>query len=152
MGFPTLINCTSLFPFKGLLDGILHFHSHFDRIFCKQTVGTLIRRSVLRRLIWVCNVCLCPTKKTLGLYGLTTLFFQPKGQSPLYDSVEDPNCFKHFNRTFCKQTVGTLIRSSILRCLIWVCTVCLCPTKKDARLIWVNHIILPAQRTKLIIW
>ena len=30
----------------------------------------LIRRRVLRRLIWVCTVCLCPTKRTLGIYGL----------------------------------------------------------------------------------
>ena len=25
---------------------------------------------VLLRLIWVCTVCLCPTKRTLGLYWL----------------------------------------------------------------------------------
>ena len=31
---------------------------------------TLIRRRVLRRLIWVCIVCLCPKNGTLGLYGL----------------------------------------------------------------------------------
>ena len=31
---------------------------------------TLVRRRVVRRLIWVCAVCLCPTKRTLGLYGL----------------------------------------------------------------------------------
>ena len=30
----------------------------------------LIRRRVLWRLIWVCTVCLCPTKMTLGLHGL----------------------------------------------------------------------------------
>ena len=22
------------------------------------------------RLIWVCTICLCPTKRTLGIYGL----------------------------------------------------------------------------------
>ena len=43
----------------------------FNRMLCKQTVKTLIRRRVLRRLIWVGTVCLCPTKKTLGLYGLS---------------------------------------------------------------------------------
>ena len=26
--------------------------------------------NILRRLIWVSNVCLCPTKRMLGLYGL----------------------------------------------------------------------------------
>ena len=41
-------------------------------ILCKQTVETMIRRLVLWRLIWVCTVCLCPTKRTLCLYvGLT---------------------------------------------------------------------------------
>ena len=25
------------------------------------------------RLIWVCTVCLCPTKRKLGLYGLNVL-------------------------------------------------------------------------------
>ena len=37
--------------------------------------------------------------------------------------------YSNFNSTFCKQTVETLIRCT-------VCTVCLCSTKKDARLIW----------------
>ena len=36
----------------------------------------------------------------------------------------------NFNVTFCKQTVETLIRRRILGCLIWVCTVCLCPIKR----------------------
>ena len=43
------------------------------------------------------------------------------------------------NRTFCEQTVETLI--CVLRRLIWVCAVCLCPPppkKKGARLIWVK--------------
>ena len=61
MEFPTSINKTGLFPFKGLYGGILHFYSNFNSIFCEQTVETLIRRHT-RRLIWVCNVCLCPTK------------------------------------------------------------------------------------------
>ena len=37
---------------------------------CKQKVEILIRRRVLRRLIWVCTVCLCPTKRTPNLYVL----------------------------------------------------------------------------------
>ena len=36
----------------------------------KQTVENLIRRRVLRHLIWFRTVCRCPTKRTLGLYGL----------------------------------------------------------------------------------
>ena len=43
------------------------------RAFCKQTVETLIRHRILWCLIWVCTVCLCPTKRMLGLYGLTPM-------------------------------------------------------------------------------
>ena len=43
------------------------------------------------------------------------------------------------NRTFYEQTVENLINHRVLRRLIWVCTVCLCPTKKEARLIVVNR-------------
>ena len=55
-----------------------NFIQNFERKFCqKQTVETLIRCSVLLRLIWVCTVCTCPPppkkkktkKQTLGLYG-----------------------------------------------------------------------------------
>ena len=38
------------------------------------------------------------------------------------------------NITFLKQTEETLIRRRIVRCLIRVTTVCLCPIKKDAML------------------
>ena len=55
MEFPTVINWTSPFPFSGLLGGILHFYSNFNRPFCKQTVENLIRR---------------PTKSMLGTEGL----------------------------------------------------------------------------------
>ena len=71
MDLPTHINWTSPFLLKGFLCAIFHFNPHFDRIFGRQMVETLIRRRVLRRLIWVCTVCLCPTKRTLvGVYGL----------------------------------------------------------------------------------
>ena len=36
----------------------------------------------------------------------------------------------NFYRTFCKQTVETLIRYRVLLGLIWFCTVYLCPTKR----------------------
>ena len=45
-----------------------HFYSNFDRTFCKQTVET-------RRLVLVCTVCLRPTNRMLGLYGLTLIVF-----------------------------------------------------------------------------
>ena len=70
MDLPTIINWTNPFPNLGVLSAIFHLCSNFDRIFCKQTVETLIRHRVLRRLTWVCTICLCPTKRTLGLYGL----------------------------------------------------------------------------------
>ena len=60
--FPSLIYWTGQFPFEGLLGGSFIF---------KQTVETLIKRRILRRLVWVSTVCICPTKKTLGLNGLT---------------------------------------------------------------------------------
>ena len=56
--------------FKGCKVVFFVFNSYFNRKFCKQTMDTLIRRRVLRRLIWVCTVCLCPTKRTPCLYGL----------------------------------------------------------------------------------
>ena len=67
--FPILINRVSPFPILGLLGGI--FYSIFKRNFCKQTVENLIRRHVLRGLIWFPTVCRCPTKRKLGLYGLS---------------------------------------------------------------------------------
>ena len=51
---------------QGMLGGIFHFYSSFNRIFCKQTVETLIRRHILRCLIWACTICLRPTKKVLA--------------------------------------------------------------------------------------
>ena len=54
--------------FLTLLCGIFHFYSNFNRTFFKQTVETLIRHRVL---ICVCTVSLCPTKRSLGLYGLS---------------------------------------------------------------------------------
>ena len=52
----------SIYNFR-FLGGII---SNFKRNFCKQTVESLIRRRVLRRLVWFCTVFLCPTKRTLG--------------------------------------------------------------------------------------
>ena len=39
---------------------------------CKQTVKILI--SIMRRLIWVCTVCLCPKKLTLGFTIVQIIF------------------------------------------------------------------------------
>ena len=65
MDFPTRISTTSPFPILGMLC-VFRFCSNFSRTLCKQssnfnrtlcnqTVETLIRRRVVRRLIWVCD-------------------------------------------------------------------------------------------------
>ena len=38
--------------------------------------------------------------------------------------------YSNFNRTSCKQRLESLIRHCSLYCLILVCTICLCPTKR----------------------
>ena len=50
---------------------VFHLYSNFRRNFCKQTEENLIRHRILRRLIWFCTVCWCPTKRMLGWFGLT---------------------------------------------------------------------------------
>ena len=70
MNFLTALDKMSLFQILGVLGGIYPFYSNSNRTFCEQTVETLIRCPVLQRLIWVCSICLCPTIKMLGLYGL----------------------------------------------------------------------------------
>ena len=66
-----LINWTSPFSILGVADVLLSiFIIFFYRNSYKQTVKTLIRYHILRHLIWVCTVCLCPKNGALGLYGL----------------------------------------------------------------------------------
>ena len=67
MEFPSLFNWASQFPFEWLLSGSFHLYLNVDRTFCKQTVETLIRRRIVRRLVWISTVCISPTKRTLGL-------------------------------------------------------------------------------------
>ena len=55
------------------------------------------------RLIWV-KQRICPYKRALITFSVLGIFL---------------------NRKYCKQTVRILIR-----CLIWVCTACLCPIKE----------------------
>ena len=73
MYFSIIINWVNPFPILGLLGGIFHFDSICKRNFSLQTVDTLVRRHVMWRLIYVSAVCLCPTKKTVGLNTLTCL-------------------------------------------------------------------------------
>ena len=39
----------------------------------------MIGRRILPHQIWVCTVCICPTKRMLGLYGLTNIFYKTTG-------------------------------------------------------------------------
>ena len=79
INFPISIGRTSLFQILGVFGGIFHFYSNSNRTFCEQTVETLIRLHAVRRLISVCAVCLCPTKRRLGLYGLISLYYKQCG-------------------------------------------------------------------------
>ena len=68
-----------------------NLHSIFKSTFCKQTVQNLIRRPILRRLIWVFfTVYLCPIKRMLGLNVLITMnhaFYQSISLTALYTTI-----------------------------------------------------------------
>ena len=59
MDFSTLIYWKSPFAFKQVLGVIFQVYLVLDKNCCQQTVVTLIRRCMMRRLIQVCTVCLC---------------------------------------------------------------------------------------------
>ena len=73
MKFTIIINWTGPLSLEGLLGCIFHFYLNSNRTFGKKRVETLIGRRVLWHLFWVFTVCLCPTKRTLGLNGLMQL-------------------------------------------------------------------------------
>ena len=73
MYFAISINLTSSLPILGLFGGIFHFYSNCNRQSCMQTVEALIRRHVMWRLIWVCVVCIFPTKRRQCLNRLMFL-------------------------------------------------------------------------------
>ena len=57
-----------------MLGGIFHFYLNFNRNYASNE--TLIRhRARLWRVIWVSTICLCPRKRTLGIYGLKLNYF-----------------------------------------------------------------------------
>ena len=72
MNFPISIGRTSLFQFLGGGGGIFHFYSNSNRAFCEQTMETLIRRHHLWRLICICAVCICPTKRFIWVKRLVS--------------------------------------------------------------------------------
>ena len=73
--------------FLGLSGGIFRVYSNCDRTLCMQTLDTLIRRRILRRLIWVCTVCLCPIKRTLGLCGYFVLMCFQSRSDPCFSFI-----------------------------------------------------------------
>ena len=70
MKLPTFVKWTSPFSSPGLVGVVFHYYSNFNRAFFKQKVENLIRYCSLWRLILVCTICLCPTKRTLVYYRL----------------------------------------------------------------------------------
>ena len=70
MEVPNFIDWTSLSPFSELLDVVSHFIQILIEHSVRKQLEIQIRLRIMWRLIWACPVCLCPIKKTLGLYGL----------------------------------------------------------------------------------
>ena len=68
----TFIKWTSPFSSSGLLGVVFHPYSNLNRTSCKLTVENLIKQCSLWRLKRACTIYLCPTKRTLVLYGLNT--------------------------------------------------------------------------------
>ena len=60
----------STFIIRGF-GSIFSFVLHFSMKSCKLREKPQMGRRALRRLIWGYSVCLCPIKRTPGLYGLT---------------------------------------------------------------------------------
>ena len=73
MNFSISIGRTGLFQILGVLGGIFNFYSNSNRTFCEKTVKTLIRRRILRRLIWVCAVFPMSHKKDARLIWVKSI-------------------------------------------------------------------------------
>ena len=69
----------------------------FIRILIEHSVSkleNLIRRRVWQRVIWFCTVCLCPTKRTLGLYGLNKIKLHRKKYNIFWEIITcDPSIY-----------------------------------------------------------
>ena len=89
MDLPTFISRMSPLPILGVLDGICNFPTHFKWTFCKQTKKILIRHRVMRCLIGIFTVCLCPIKDArliwVTLFNIWLILESEKQQkNPLY--------------------------------------------------------------------
>ena len=76
--FTTLSNWTNHFEFKGCWDGSLYF----IKILKVHSISTQWRPQSVATFcgVWSGSFCPCPTKRTLGLYGLT--FNNPAKRQP----------------------------------------------------------------------
>ena len=88
---------------------IFHFYSNFNLTFCKQLVETLIRRRVLRRLIWVCTVCSMSHKKDARLIWVKMLVLCTKYTKiiePWHEISNNVVCATEKTRKFLSLTRG----------------------------------------------
>ena len=69
MHFPSVCIGWSQFQFKRCWVVLFSSDSNFKENFVSNH-WRLWSDAVLRRLIWVCIICICPIKRTLRLYGL----------------------------------------------------------------------------------
>ena len=72
MEFLIIRTSSSPFPVLWVSGCMFLLYSNLNRMLCKQIVESLIRRHRTR----VCTVCLCPTKRTLGLNVLICANFE----------------------------------------------------------------------------
>ena len=75
MEFPIVINWSSPFLFYWMLGDVFHFYSSFKKKITQTNSGVPDQtpRSVAADLC--CTFFLCPTKRTLGIYGLKMQLF-----------------------------------------------------------------------------
>ena len=102
---------------------------------------TLIRRRVLRRLIWVCTICLCPKNGTLGLYGLIIvmtvkqrgaaqqiqqydLCTQRRLRSTLASAQSDQSLWKTLGLWLFPEHTAKTVQTERMRKLIWSISRC----------------------------
>ena len=98
----------SVIPFRGVR--LILSQLYWRKLdFFKQTLKTPMRHRMMRCLIWVCTVCLCPIYRTLNLIGLINLLYNiPYGQRALacnkqHSAVLDLEftiCYKLWNATW----------------------------------------------------
>ena len=76
---------------------------------------TLSRRRAVWRMIWGCAVCMCPTKRTLGLYGLNR--FKPSSKI-FYWLFQGGTSFVDF-LCFCSVLCLLCLFARLFICALW---------------------------------